>query len=56
MKSISKVRKVISDALTDNQLYCSWSEYKDGVKVFVPIEDGKNTKSVCVDIKMESYV
>jgi len=48
MKTLTKVRKVISDALGNNQLYCHWTEYKDGVKVFVPIE---NEKTICVDIR-----
>lgn len=48
MRTVNKVRKVISDALDNNELYCNWSEYKDGVKVFVPIKD---EKTICVDIR-----
>jgi len=50
MKTLTKVRKVISDALDNNELYCNWSEYKDGVKVFVPIKD---EKTVQINIKTE---
>ena len=48
MKTLTKVRKVISDALDNNKLYCNWTEHKDGVKVFVPI---KNEKTIFVDIR-----
>lgn len=50
MRTITKVRKVISDALDSNELYCNWSEYKEDVKVFVPI---KGEKTIGVDIKKE---
>ena len=52
MRTVNKVRKVISDALDSSELYCNWIEYKGGVKVFVPI---KGEKTINVDIKKESY-
>lgn len=53
MRTVNKVRKVISDALDSNELYCNWNEYKGGVKVFVPI---KGEEPISVDIRKESYV
>ena len=52
MKTINKVRKVLSDSLDDKGLYCSWTEHEKGVRVFVPIQ---GEKSVWIDIKTESY-
>lgn len=53
MRTVNRVRKVISDALDSSELHCNWIEYKGGVKVLVPI---KGEKTISVDIKKESYV